>query len=243
MRSIWGSFRRLLGTRREAGEPPRASLPPGGAEETHDASGLSPDAANARVLGEITGRSIQRSTRACEQARAGQISEAIETIRRIEDAEDRGEALKHFSAVRSGPAAAIASHALNAALKAVEEIRDEKSVSEKAWRNAMSLAGAGEFTAAVRAAREIGDPSWRSWALQEIASARAKAGDFPAALVVAGGIGKPLYRSWAYRDVAVAQAEAGQIEAAADTARRVEDPEDCEQALAAIEKHREQSGG
>ncbi len=180
---------------------------------------------------------------AIAQAGAGQISEAVETIRRIDDPDDRMVALKHFSAVQRGPAAAIASHTLNAALEAIEEIRDEKSVSEQAWKNVMSLAGAGDFTTAVQAAREIGDPSWRSWALQEIATGQAGAGDFPAALHSAGGIGKPLYRSWAYRDIAVAQAEAGQIDAAMDTARRVEDTEDKEQAFAAIEKQKEQPGG
>ena len=152
------------------------------------------------------------------------------------------EALKHFSAIQSGPAAAIASHTLNAALEAVEEIRDEKSLSENAWRSAMDLAEAGHFTAAVQSAREIGDPAWRSWALQEIATGQADAGDFPAALNSAGGISKALYRSWSYRDIAVAQAQEGQIDAALDTARRVEDPEDREQAMAAIEKHKEQPG-
>lgn len=179
---------------------------------------------------------------AIAQTRVGQISEAIETIRRIDDPDDQMEALKHFSAVQSGPAAGIASHALNIALEAIEEIRDEKSLSEKAWRSAMDLAEAGDFTAAVQNAREIGDPAWRSWALQEIATGQAKAKDFPAALNSAGGISKPLYRSWAYRDIAVAQAEDGQIDAAMDTARRVEDPEDREQAMAAIEKHKEQTG-
>ena len=179
---------------------------------------------------------------AIAQARAGQISEAIETIRLIDDADDRMVVLKHFSAIQRGPAAAIASHTLNAAFEAIEEIRDEKSVSEQAWKNVMSLVGSGDFTAAVQAAREIGDPSWRSWALQEIATGQASAKDFPAALSLAGGIGKPLYRSWAYRDIAVAQAEAGQIDAAMDTARRVEDPEDKEQALAAIEMGKEQPG-
>ena len=56
----------------------------------------------------------------------------------------------------------------------------------------------------------------------------------------ASGIRKALYRSWAYRDIAVAQAEAGHITDALDTARRVEDPEDRDQALAAIEKHKKQ---
>ncbi|MCY4383126.1 MAG: hypothetical protein OXE44_08255 [Nitrospinae bacterium] len=59
---------------------------------------------------------------------------------------------------------------------------------------------------------------------------------------MAGGIGKPLYRSWAYRDIAVAQPEAWQIDVAVDTAHCVEDPEDKEQALAAIEMCKEQPG-
>ena len=177
---------------------------------------------------------------AIAQARAGHISEAIDTIRRIDDPDDQMEALKHFSAVQSGPAAAIASHTLNAALEAIEEIRDEKSLSEQAWRSVMDLAESGDFTAAVQNAREIGDPAWRSWALQEIATGQANAGDFPAALHSASSISKALYRSWAYRDITVAQAENGQIEAALDTARRIEDPEDREQALAAVEKHKEQ---
>ena len=176
---------------------------------------------------------------AIAQTRAGQITEAIETIRRIDDPDDQMEALKHFSAVQSGPGAIIASHTMNIALEAIEEIRDEKSLSEKAWLSVMDMAGAGDFTAAVQNAREIGDPAWRSWALQEIATGQADAGDFSAALNSASGISKPLYRSWAYRDIAVAQAEAGQIEAALDTARRVEDPEDRGQAMAAVEKHKE----
>ena len=179
---------------------------------------------------------------AIAQARTGQISEAIETIRRIDDPDDQMEALKHFSAIQSGPAAAIASHTLNAALEAIEEIRDEKSLSEKAWRSVMGMAEAGHFTAAVQSAREIGDPAWRSWALQEIATVQANAKDFTAALNSASGIGKAPYRSWAYRDIAVAQAQEGQIDAALDTARRVEDPEDREQAMAAIEEHKEQPG-
>ena len=179
---------------------------------------------------------------AIAQARAGHISEAIETIRRIDDPDDQMEALKHFSAVQSGPAAAIASHTLNAALEAIEEIRDEKNLSEEAWRSVMELAEAGDFTTAVQGAREIGDPSWRSWALQEIATGQANARDFPAALNSAGGISKTLYRSWAYRDIAIAQAEAGQIDAALDTAQRIEDPEDSEQALAAIDEQKEQRG-
>ena len=80
---------------------------------------------------------------------------------------------------RAVPPLLIASHALNAALEAIEEIRDEKSLSEKAWMSVMDLAEAGDFTAAVQSAREIGDPAWRSWALQEIATGQAKAGDFP----------------------------------------------------------------
>ena len=175
---------------------------------------------------------------AIAQARAGHISEAIETIRRIDDPDDQMEALKHFSAIQSGPGAAIASHTLNAALEAIEEIRDEKNLSKEAWRSVMDLAEAGDFTAAVQSAREIGDSSWRSWALQEIATAQAQAGDFPAALNSASGISKALYRSWAYRDIAVAQAVAGQIDDAMDTVRRVEDPEDHSQALAAIEKYK-----
>ncbi len=179
---------------------------------------------------------------AIAQTRAGQISEAIETIRRIDDPDDQMQALKHFSAVQSGPAAAIASHTLNAALEAIEEIRDEKSLSENAWRSVMGMAEAGDFTAAVQNAREIGDPAWRSWALQEIATVQANAGDFPAALNSASGIGKAPYRSWAYRDIALAQAQEGQIDTALDTARRVEDPEDRELAMAAIEKNKEQPG-
>ncbi len=179
---------------------------------------------------------------AIAQTRAGQISEAIETIRRIDDPDDQMQALKHFSAIQSGPAAAIASHTLNAALEAIEEIRDEKSLSENAWRSVMGMAEAGDFTAAVQNAREIGDPAWRSWALQEIATVQANAGDFPVALNSASGIGKAPYRSWAYRDIALAQAQEGQIDAALDTARRVEDPEDRELAMAAIEKNKEQPG-
>ena len=104
---------------------------------------------------------------AIAQTRAGQISEAIETIRRIDDPDDQMEALKHFSAVQSGPAAAIGSHALNIALEAIEEIRDEKSLSEKAWLSVMDLAEAGNFTTAVQSAREISDPAWRSWGAVE----------------------------------------------------------------------------
>ena len=272
MRSIIRSFMRLLGASREAEETAPASFLADNAEireETPEAENarflneitshsihLSELSSSQAKAGDIeaaieTARGIGNALFyasalrdiAIAQARAGQITEAIETIRRIDDPDDQMEALKHFSAVQSGPAAAIASHALNAALEAIEEIRDEKNISEKTWRCAMDLAEAGDFTAAVQSAREIGDPAWRSWALQEIATGQAKAGDFPAALNSASGISKALYRSWAYRDIAVAQAEAGQIEAALDTARRVEDPEDRGQAMAAVEKHKEQPGG
>ena len=271
MRNIFRSFKRFLGSSREAEETAPASFLP----ESADIPEETPEAESARFLSELVNRSIHLGELASEQAkagdidaaietargigsalfyasalrdiaiaqaRAGQISEAIETIRRIDDPDDRMEALKHFSAFQSGPAAAIASHTLNAALEAVEEIHDEKSVSEKAWRSVMGMAEAGDFTAAVQAAREIGDPAWRSWALQEIATGQAKARDFPAALNSASGISKALYRSWAFRDITVAQAEAGQVDAAIETARRVEDPEDREQALAAIEKHKQQPG-
>ena len=272
MRNIFRSFTRIFRASREAEEPAPASFLPESAEireETPEAGNarflseivnrsihLSELAGEQAKAGDIdaaieTARGIGSSLFyasalreiAIAQTRVGQISEAIETIRRIDDPDDQMEALKHFSAVQSGPAAAIASHALNAALEAIEEIRDEKSLSEKAWMSVMDLAEAGDFTAAVQSAREIGDPAWRSWALQEIATGQAKAGDFPAALNSASGISKALYRSWAYRDIAVAQAEDGQIDAAMDTARRVEDPEDRGQAMAAIEKHREQPGG
>lgn len=271
MRNILRSLMRFLGGSREVEESAPPSFLPESAEireETPEAENtrflseitnrsihLSELAGEQAQAGDIdaaieTARGIGSSLFyasalreiAIAQARAGHISEAIETIRRIDDPDDRMEALKHFSAVQSGPAAAIASHAMNAAMEAIEEIRDEKSLSEKAWRSVMDMAEAGDFTAAVQAAREIGDPAWRSWALQEIATGQAKAGDFSAALNSASGISKALYRSWAYRDIAVAQAEAGQIEAALDTARRVEDPEDREQAMAAIEEHKEQPG-
>ncbi len=269
MKNLIRSFKRFLGGSPEAEETAPASFLPESAEireETPEAANtrflseivsrsihLSELAHSQAQAGDIdaaieTARGIGSSLFyasalreiAIAQARAGHISEAIETIRRIDDPDDQKEALKHFSAVQSGPAAAIASHAMNAAMEAIEEIRDEKSLSEKAWRSVMDMAEAGDFTAAVQSAREIRDPAWRSWALQEIATAQAKARDFSAALNSASGISKALYRSWAYRDIAVGQAEAGQIEAAVDTARRVEDPEDREQAMAAIEKHTEQ---
>ena len=272
MKNLIRSFKRFLGGSREVEETAPASFLPESAEireETPEAENtrfLSEITNRSIHLSELAGEQAQAGDIdaaidtargigsalfyasalrdiAIAQARAGQISEAIETIRRIDDPDDRMEALKHFSAVQSGPAAAIASHTLNAALEAVEEIRDEKSLSEKAWRSVMDMAEAGDFTAAVQAAREIGDPAWRSWALQEIATAQAKARDFSSALNSASGISKALYRSWAYRDIAVAQAEAGQIEAALDTARRVEDPEDREQATAVVEKHKQQPGG
>jgi len=100
----------------------------------------------------------------------------------------------------------------------------------------------GDFTAAVQAAREIGDPFRRSWALQEIATSRANTRDFPFTLNSASGIGKTLYRFWAYRDIAVAQVKAGQIDAAMDTARCGEEPEDRDQAPAAIERNKEKHG-
>ncbi|MYA96982.1 MAG: hypothetical protein F4X91_11305 [Nitrospinae bacterium] len=272
MRNIFRSFMRLLGTQREAEETAPASFLPESAEireETPEVENarffgeivnrsihLSQLASEQAKAGDIdaaieTARGIGSALFyasalreiAIAQTRTGQISEAIETIRRIDDPDDQMEALKHFSAVQSGPGAIIASHTMNIALEAIEEIRDEKRLSENAWLSVMEMAGAGDFTAAVQSAREIGDPAWRSWALQEIATGQANAGDFPAALNSASGISKALYRSWAYRDIAVAQAEAGQIEAALDTARRVEDPEDREQAMAAVEKHKEQPGG
>ena len=271
MRGIIRSLTRFFGASREAEETAPASFLPDSAEireETPEAENtrflseitnrsihLSELAGSQAKAGDIdaaieTARGIGSALFyasalreiAIAQARAGHISEAIETIRRIDDPDDQMEALKHFSAIQSGPGAIIASHTMNIALEAVEEIRDEKSLSQKAWLRVMDLAEAGDFTAAVQGAREIGDPAWRSWALQEIATCQAKAKDFSAALNSASGISKALYRSWAYRDIAVAQAEAGQIEAATDTARRVEDPEDREQAMAAVEKHKEQPG-
>ena len=272
MRNIFRSFMRFLGAQREDEETAPASFLPESEEireETPEVENdrffseivsrsihLSQLASEQAKAGDIdvaieTARGIGSALFyasalreiAIAQTRVGQISEAIETIRRIDDPDDQMEALKHFSAVQSGPGAAIASHTMNIALEAIEEIRDEKSISEKAWLSVMEMAGAGDFTAAVQSAREIGDPAWRSWALQEIATGQAKTGDFPAALNSASGISKALYRSWAYRDIAVAQAEAGQIDAALDTARRVEDPEDRGQAMAAVEKHKEQPGG
>ena len=271
MRNIFRSFKRFLGASREVEEPAPASFLPESAEireETPEAGNarfiseivnrsihLSELAGSQAKAGDIdaaieTARGIGSALFyasalreiAIAQARTGQISEAIETIRRIDDPDDQMQALKHFSAIQSGPAAAIASHTLNAALEAIEEIRDEKNISENAWLSVMGMAEAGDFTAAVQNAREIGDPAWRSWALQEIATGQSNAGDFPAALNSASGIGKAPYRSWAYRDIAVAQAQDGQIDAALDTARRVEDPEDREQAMAAIEEHKEQPG-
>ena len=271
MRNILRSFMRFLGGSREAEEKAPASFLPESAEireETPEAENarflseivnrsihLSQLAGSQAKAGDIdaaieTARGIGSALFyasalqeiAIAQARAGQISEAIETIRCIDDPDDRMEALKHFSAIKSGFGATTSTHTLNAALETIEEIRDEKSLSEKAWLSVMDIAKAGDFTAAVQNAREIGDPAWRSWALQEIATAQGQARDFPAALNSASGISKALYRSWAYRDIAVAQAEAGQIEAALDTARRVEDPEDREHAMAAIEKHKQLSG-
>ena len=179
---------------------------------------------------------------AIAQSREGYISEAIETIRRIDDPENRAEVLRHFSTIQPVRSDTISGEMLQAALAVIEEIRDDEKTSKDAWRTVMDIMEEENFNAAIQAAREIGDPAWRSWALQEIATGQANAGDFPAALNSASGISKALYRSWAYRDISVAQAEAGQIEAAMDTARRVEDPEDREQAMAAIEKHKEQPG-
>ena len=178
---------------------------------------------------------------AIAQIRKGYVSEAIETIRRIDDSENRAEVLTHFSTIQPLRNDTISDVTLQAALKVIEEIHDNEKVSKDAWQTVMDIVGEENFTAAVQSAREIGDPAWRSWALQEIASAQAKAKDFPAALNSASGIGTAHFRSWAYRDIAVAQAEAGQIDAAVDTARRVKDPEDREQALAAIEKNKQQS--
>ena len=157
---------------------------------------------------------------AVAQLGKGYVSEAIETIRRIDDPENRAEVLKHFSTIQPVRNDTISDATLQAALAVIEEIRDNEKVSKDAWRTVMDIMEEENFTAAVQDAREISDPAWRNWALQEIATGQAKAKDFPAALNSASGIGKALFRSWAYRDIAVAQAEAGQIEAAMDTARR-----------------------
>ena len=178
---------------------------------------------------------------AIAQSKKGYVSEAIETIRRIDDPENRAEVLKHFSTIQTVGNDTIPDETLQAALAVIEEIRDNEKVSKDAWRTVMDIIEEENFTVAIQSAREISDSAWRSWALLEIVTGQAKAKDFPAALNCASGIGKALFRSWAYRDIAVAQAEAGQIEAAMDTARRVEDPEDREQALAAIEKQAKNS--
>ncbi len=128
---------------------------------------------------------------AIAQVKAGLVDEALETIRRIDDTDEQIQALKHFPSIPSNADTRLDSYLLKAALKAVEDIRDEKNVSEKAWRDVMELAKAGDFVVATKCACEIGDPTWRSWALQEIATSQAKARDFPAALYAAGGVTAP----------------------------------------------------